>query len=114
MLRWADVPVGGLLAEQRVLHPDDPFLRELHTLTARNQLDLAARAGCPFHPNPPPAGSLPGLAPGRIPLATLPTGDVLSIGVNALCRNLLIVGPTGGGKSNYLRVLIAAFLESLP
>ena len=68
----------------------------------------------PFRENYPPKGSLPPLENGFVPLAALPTGDVLSIPVEALARNVIVVGRIGGGKSSYLRVFLAALLESHP
>lgn len=114
MMRWGDVPGSSLLAELRMLDPGDAELRNLHELVEQDQLRKALISGDPFYGNPPPAGSLPHVVPGRIPLAALATGDVLSIAVEDLMRNVLVVGPTGSGKTNMLRVLIAAVLESCP
>ncbi len=114
MMRWGDVPGSALLAEQRMLHPDDPYLRDLHHHLQQDQLRRAMMSGDPFHGNPPPAGTLPTLEPGRIPIATLLTGDVLSLAVRDVMKNVCVVGPTGGGKTNWLRILIAAVLEGQP
>jgi hypothetical protein len=114
LLRWGDVPGGSVLAEQRMLSPQDPYLQDLHAHVARDQAMKAMMSGDPFYGNSPPAGTLPPLAPGRIPIAALSTGEVLSIAVSDVMKNLLIVGPTGGGKTNFIRILIAAVLEAQP
>lgn len=114
MLRWGDVPGSKLLAEQFLQHPEDRYLAELAGIVANEQAMRAMQADDPFYPNPPPARSFLPPAPGVIPIAALSTGDVLSIATAALCKNLLVVGPTGGGKTNFLRILIAAVLEEVP
>ena len=109
-LRWCDVPGGELLLEARMLHPGDPYLADVHTCVEDDLLREALQSGDPFHGNAPAVGVLPHLGPGRVPIAALSTGDVLSIGMEDLTRNVLVVGPTGSGKSNFLRVLILAEL----
>lgn len=111
MLRWADVPGSGALLQMRMQNPDDRYLQELELLLGQDLQAQAIMSGDSFWGNPPPAGSLPRLGPGRVPIAALHTGDILSISVEDVMRNVLVVGPTGGGKSNWLRVLIAAVLE---
>jgi DNA helicase HerA-like ATPase len=67
---------------------------------------LVARAyPDPFLENLPPAGALPPLAKGRIPLGKLVFGQVVSleIGLRGTARNILVCGPTGTGKTNFLR-----------
>lgn len=112
MLRWPDVPGGELLAAPLMVEPNDPVLQELFGLTAREQMAKAMISGDPYHGNYPQVGIIPQLAAGRIPLLTMPTGDVLSTDIPGLTKNVLVVGPTGGGKTNWLRVLIAALLEA--
>ena len=113
MMRYGDVPGSALLMEQRILHPHDPHLAELHANIEQEQLSKAVLSGDPFWPNFPPQGALPAFTPGRIPIAALPTGDVLSIPILDATKNILIVGPTGGGKSYFLRIFIASFMEAL-
>lgn len=112
MIRWADVQGGGALAGMLAINPDDDELREVFDLTYHEQMRKAMEANDPFWPNYPPPGGLMQPGPGDIPLAALPTGDILSIHISALLRNVLLVGPTGGGKTNALRLLIAALLEN--
>jgi len=109
-LRWGDIPGGGVLAQEAMLSPADPQLAELLELTLRAQAARAIVSGDPFYGNYPPVVRLPPLVPGRIPLAAVPTGEVLSIGVPNLLKNVLVVGPTGGGKTNWLRLMIGALL----
>jgi hypothetical protein len=112
MVRWQDVPGVNLLVEQLLLDPTDADLAELYQLTMQQQISQAAMSGDAFHGNYPPTVAIPRFGRGRIPLAAFPNQEVLSIPIGDACRNICIVGPTGGGKSNFLRVLIAAILES--
>jgi hypothetical protein len=109
-LRWGDLPGGDVLAQHAMLNPDDPHLAELLELTLRDQAARGIVSGDPFHGNYPPVGKLPLLVPGRIPLVAVPTGEVLSVGVPNVLKNVLVVGPTGGGKTNWLRLMIGALL----
>jgi len=111
MLRMQDVPGADLLCVSRMLHPDDPDLRGLHEQVEQDQLWRAVLAGDPYWANYPPEGALPELRDGRIPLASLPTGDVLSIPIQGATKNILIVGPTGHGKTNALRIILASLLR---
>lgn len=114
MLRWGDIRGSNLLAERLLQHPEDPYLAELAGVLANEQAMRATQASDPFYANPPPARTFPPPGPGAVPIACLPTGDVLSIPISALCKNLLVVGATGGGKTNFLKILIAAVLEEMP
>ncbi len=111
MYRWGDVPGSEVLCEQLMLNPQDPYLQDVFEQVRQDQLAQAVVSGNPFHGNAPPVGVLPPLMPGKIPVATLPTGNVLSIDAIALTKNLCVVGPSGSGKTNWLRVLIAAALR---
>lgn len=111
--RWCDVPGADAFAQMRLLHPGDTHLRELHDFIEREQIGRSLAGGDPFFANDPPRGVLPPLTNGRIPICTLRTGDVLSIGVDDLSRNTLVVGPTGGGKSSWLAILVASMLREM-
>ena len=58
-----------------------------------------------FMKNLPPAGVLSSSLEGRLLLMMLPTGDVLSLPIELDGRNgnILVVGPSGKGKSTFLR-----------
>ena len=111
--RFGDVPGGFLLAEQLSTQgrQPDPHLEELFMLVVRDQHAKALITTDPLYGNAPPAGALPPCR-GRIPLVGLCTGAVLSICLPDLTKNLLVVGPTGGGKTNFLRSLIVSMLEA--
>lgn len=111
MLRWQDVPGGDLLAGQLMLDPDDAVLGEVFQLTVQQQAAKAMVSGDPFYGNYPPAGVLPPLGRGRIPLCSLPIRDVMSQPVEGVCKNVLVVGPSGSGKTTWLRAAMAALLE---
>lgn len=93
-----------------MLNPHDPYLAELLEFTLRDQAARAMASGDPFHGNYPPIGKLPALVPRRVPLAAVPTGEVLSVVAANLLKNMLVVGPTGGGKTNWLRLMMGALL----
>ncbi len=112
MLRYGDVPGADLLLQERMLAPEDPYLRDVDMHVSREQNQKAALSGNSFHGNPPPAGSLPPLSHGRVPIAHLATGDVLSIPIDDLTKNALLTGPTGSGKTNSLRALTGSVIES--
>ena len=116
MLRMGDVPGAESLCQQRILAPDDPYLADVHQHLEQSQLGKAMLSPCPsFHGNPPPAGTLPPFVKGRIPIATLlPSFEVLSIDIADACKNIAVVGPTGGGKTNWLKICIASLLEANP
>lgn len=92
-----------LTGEQRYL---DTLRREIRI----RRLEFIASPAW-FMRNLPPAGVLSSSLEGRILLMMLPTGDVLSLPVELEGRNgnILVVGPSGKGKSTFLRnVLIGA------
>ncbi len=64
----------------------------------------------PFLENLPSCKKLPQLQRGRIPLVKLQTGGTLSleVGLRGTAKNLLAIGPTGSGKTNFLKVLLTA------
>ena len=109
--RWPDVPGGDVLASQLILDPQDRELAEIFSLVRDDQIRKAMLSADPFWPNYPSVGQLPLAQEGRIPIAALPTGDVLSIGIEDVLKNVLIVGPTGGGKTNAIKAIISAILE---
>ena len=112
-VRWRDVPGGDALAEQLALNPDDSALREVFELTLREQLSKAMTSNNPFWGNYPNADDLPPVAPGVLPVCSLPTGSVLSIPIEATVKNILICGPTGGGKTTWLRLMLAFMLANM-
>lgn len=109
-LRWTDVPGSMVLAETLALHPDDHALKDMFAQVAQDRAALAIAANDPFWGNYPILGALPPFAPGRIPIARLSTGESLSIAFQDATRNVLLCGPTGGGKTNWLRLLLLAVL----
>lgn len=111
-LRYHEVPGGQVLAQQLMVDPTDQYLYELFALRVRDQVAKATVADDPFHGSYPPRGVLPQVGPGRVPLASMPKGGVLSIAVDDLTRNLLLVGPVGGGKTTLLRGILLALLEA--
>ena len=114
MLRWGDVPGGDVLVGTLMRDPSDPYLLEQFKVLVEEQRALAVMSGDPFHGAYPPRGQLAPLAPGRVPICTLPTGDVLSMPVDELRRNLVLVGPTGAAKTSLLRLIAASLLETQP
>ena len=98
LLRFHEVPAGDLLAEQVIVHPPDNDLRELFNFVVQQQAANAMLSQDVFWGHYPPVGELPSLTAGRIPFLTMPTGDVLSTDIPGLTKNILVVGPTGGGK----------------
>ena len=64
----------------------------------------------PFFENAPSRGELPELKQGRVPLLTMETGGVLSVevGLNGTAKNIITAGPTGSGKTNWLKALLLA------
>jgi len=112
MLRYCDRPGADVLCQLRVLHPNDPFLADVHFNLQAEQMRRAMLSGDPFHGNSPPRGKLPAFAPGLVPIARLATGDTLSVPVEHLTRNLLLCGPTGMGKTTALRLILFSILMS--
>ncbi len=112
LLRWHDVPGGNLLAEMLINDPEDHELSELYDLTVSQQVAQAVSMGDPFWGSFPPLGSLPPLARGRVPLVALQTGDVLSIDVKDVMCNVIVCGPTGQGKTSWLRLAILSLLDA--
>lgn len=116
LLRLASHPRLGLarlpgfagLVSHLSAGPADAHLAELLGLVMQARIAGSGGLDDPFATNDPPLGVLAGDRVGRLPLATLATGEVLSVRVEDLRRNLLLVGPTGGGKSNTLRAIIAS------
>ncbi len=111
-MRYGDIPGADLLAQARMLAVHDSYLADLHAHLEHDQMAKAVISGDPYYGNPPPSGTLPPLEQGRIPIARLLTDDVLSIPIEHLVRNMLLCGPTGSGKTNYLRILLAAVMKS--
>lgn len=110
-LRWQDIPHGDSLAEQLMLNPGDAALAEVFELAVRQQAGQAMLAGDLFIGNYPSHGQIPPLLTGRIPFCAMPRGGVLSVSVQDATRNILVVGPTGSGKTSWLRLLVASLLE---
>lgn len=97
-----------MLLHQVAADPKDSHLVELLALVVQAKVAGTPGLDDPFAANDPAAGVLPQEKVGRLPLLSLATGEVLSMAVGDLRRNLLLVGPTGGGKSNTLRAIIAS------
>jgi hypothetical protein len=109
-LRLSDVPGGSVLVQHLMSDPQNPQLLRLFRQIVETQESRALISRDPYWPNYPPRGSLPLNGPGRIPLAAMPTGCVLSTPLSSLPCNLLVVGPTGSGKTSLLRAVLAAAL----
>src|SRR2546426_5261325 len=112
-LRWQDDPTGLRIARHLLLDPSNKHLVEWFNMKIsrriRQQLCFLDN---PFYVQYPPTRALPKYEIGRIPLELMPTGEWLSIELKALCRNMLCVGPSGGGKSNFLGGSLGAILNS--
>ena len=111
--RWGDLGARGEMLELHFLiDPACPFVHEILAEAIKEQRHAVASVERPeWHLDDPARGTMPQLASGRIPICTLQTGDTLSVPVKSMTRNVLVVGPTGGGKSNLLRIFLAALLE---
>ena len=111
-LKWQE-DCHGLRAARRLLrNPEDRETRESFQRKLRKKLEAFMSAANPaFHGNDPPRGSFASPRAGTVPLCVLQSGDVYSIPAKALTQNLLIVGATGKGKSNLLRLIIMALIE---
>ena len=111
-LRMQDVPGSEAMAFQLAQQPEDREMRALFERVVQDQIGRAMESGDPFWEHYPSPGQLPVLAAGRIPLVSMPLGDVLSLNARGLCKNVLVVGATGGGKTNWLRLLIASVVAA--
>jgi len=111
MLRMQDVPGASVLAQQHMLAPQDVHLSDAFELVVQHQMSKAMAAGDAFWPSYPPRGELPVLEHGRVPICTLITEEILSLHTQDIPKNVLVVGPTGSGKTNWLRILIASLLR---
>ncbi len=106
--------IHAVRAARRLLrNPKDSEAQESFQRKLRKKLEAFMCAANPaFHGNDPPRGSFSVPRPGIVPLCVLQSGDVYSIPARALCQNLLVVGATGKGKSNLLRLIIMALIEA--
>lgn len=112
-LRMNDVAGVDVLAEQLIVSPDDPYLQDVLSHIVEDQSRAALLSGDPFFGNPPPLGVLPALAPGRVLILQIPVGEVLTTTLDPP-RNILLAGPTGQGKSTWLRSLLLAAMAAPP
>lgn len=97
------------LAAHVIRNPHDESLRELLSLVQNDRLAQSTASADSYLDSYPI--SLPPLGPGRVPLAALPIGGVLSLPAGGF-TNLLLHGPTRTGKSNMIRSLIASLLAA--
>lgn len=112
-LRLGDVAGISYLAEQLIQNPDDVYLQDVLTRVVEEQAAAALLSGDPFHGNSPPLGVLPAFGPGRAPMLQLPSSDVLSENLMSP-RNILIVGPTGQGKTTWSHLFFLSVIAAPP
>jgi hypothetical protein len=112
--RWCDVPGAERLAQLSVVNPHDQRLTELAGLVHTTQMARYAGSDNPYWANYPPREQFVNHVPGCIPLIAMPTGGVLQLPGSDLCRNVCLIGSTGGGKTSMLRFLIYWILRIIP
>lgn len=102
-MRWHEV-AGGMALLNNLLVEDDPDLRELLYLKIREQLFKKELSEDPFYDNIPLADIvLNGNRSSQIHLTALPDRRWLSFPIQGVCRNVLVCGPAGGGKTTWMR-----------
>jgi len=111
-LRWGESPQAVRAARRVLRRPDDSQAQSRFAKKLNERLRAFAASMNPaFHGNYPSPGSLPRVERKQIPLALLPTGDWLSISLEAVKRNVVVCGSTGAGKSNVLKGTIASIVD---
>jgi hypothetical protein len=112
MLRWADDPRRVKLSQRLMGNPfNAPLQRQFNKEVEKCQIKAMA-SGCPYYQNPPPPGFL-SQTPNSIRLCqVLPTEDIFSIPTQEFSKNVLVVGASGGGKTNNLRIIITGLVEA--
>lgn len=111
--RFGDVPGIGLLGEQLIRRPHDLYLQDVFAHVTEEQVAAAMAANDPFHGSYPPLGSLPAFGLGRAPILQTPMGEVLTEDLNSP-RSILLLGPTGAGKSNWLKLFLLSIIGAPP
>ncbi|MCK6464020.1 MAG: ATP-binding protein [Phycisphaerae bacterium] len=102
-LRLADRPWMLRTASHLLLNPGDPYLQESFRNGVEERLYSAASSSDAFYANYPPLGAH---LSGDLVVVKLPS-HVLPMRIDALGRNLAVVGPTGSGKTSLVILLLA-------
>lgn len=111
-LRWQYDSRAIRIAKKLLRHPDNVNKLQKFNKVYSRKIKQALNANNPFYGNYPPKDYLLPLKNGRIPLGFLPTREWLSIEAEALRRNMIVCGPAGGGKTNFLKGTIRAILNA--
>lgn len=111
-LRLWEVPGIQEMLVNLALNPEMPELAQMVKVQLQEQREKAQARKIlnPFLGNDPMPGSLPP-PDGRIPLCVLSTGNVFSISLEDLCRNIILAGSTGAGKTSLLRLMLRCMIE---
>lgn len=111
-LRWRDDVKGLRIANKLLKNPYDKFLQDRFQKRFQKKIRNFMNSQDAFFGNLSYPGTLPAFTRGRIPLCILPTREWLSVEAKSLTRNMLVVGSSGGGKTNFLKGTIRALLEA--
>ncbi len=103
--RLADDPGNIALAEQLMVNPNDPYLRELFDMVVVEQFTKGMTSGDPFYGEYPPLGSLELPQDNTILIGFMPTADPYGIPIFEREGHVVISGPTRQGKTNVLRIM---------
>jgi hypothetical protein len=109
-LRWQDVQGGDRLLIAYLLDPSNEDIKGLILQKIKEQEQKAIIANDPFYINYPPKNYKP-KGTYSIRLAFLSCQMVIGLSLDKLCQNLLLIGPSGKGKTSYLRMLTTSILD---
>ncbi|OHB49695.1 MAG: hypothetical protein A2Y10_05935 [Planctomycetes bacterium GWF2_41_51] len=101
-LRLNDNPANIELIKMAMDDPADKDCQEIIDIVVNRQTKLFATSGDCFWPNYPAKNHL--IPPDDfIQLIQMPTGDLFGWTISQLCRNALVIAPTGQGKTTFVK-----------
>jgi len=104
-LRLEDDPSVLQLLQMVLADPEDADAQEMLALIIDEKRREAISSGDVFWGNYPPAGSTQ-YPEDFIGIGMMPTNEPVGVVLSQLQRNTLLVGPTGSGKTTFLKVLL--------